>query len=215
MLDVNLLRREPETVAASLAHRGMTGVDLDDLAELDQRRRQARSEAEAFRSQQKELGSQVAQLEGKEKAEAIARGTEIAADYKEKLAEADALDAEFEAAWVPIPNLVHASVPKGTDEDDNEEIKQWGEIPTFDFEPRDHLELAAQSGVIDMERAAKISGSRFGLLTGAAVLLEFALARWVIDQLTAEGFVPVVPPVLVREQALFGTGCFALYTVTA
>jgi seryl-tRNA synthetase len=208
MLDVNLLRREPETVAASLAHRGITGVELEDLAELDQRRRQARSEAEALRSEQKELGSLVARLEGKEKAEAIARGTELAADYKEKLAEADELDAAFEAVWVPLPNLVHESVPRGADEGDNEEIKQWGEIPSFDFEPKDHLELAARSGVIDMERAAKISGSRFGLLTGAAVFIEFALARWVLDRLTAEGFVPVVPPVLVREPALFGTGFF-------
>ena len=135
MLDVNLLRRDPETVAASLAHRNITGVDLDDLADLDQQRRRARSEAEALRSQQKEHGSLIARLEGKEKAEAIARGTELAADYKEKLAEADSLDAEFEQAWVPLPNLVHESVPKGADEEDNEEIKQWGEIPAFDFEP--------------------------------------------------------------------------------
>jgi seryl-tRNA synthetase len=208
MLDVNLLRHEPEAVAASLAHRGITGVNLEELAELDQHRRRARSEAEALRSEQKELGSLVARLEGKEKAEAIARGTELAADYKEKLAQADDLDAQFERAWVPLPNLVHESVPKGADEEDNEEIKRWGEIPSFEFEPQDHLELAARSGVIDMERAAKISGSRFGLLTGAAVFIEFALARWVLDRLTAEGFAPVVPPVLVREQALFGTGFF-------
>ena len=208
MLDVNLLRQDPDTVAASLAHRSITGVDLDDLADLDQRRRRARTEAEGLRAEQKEHGSLIARLEGKEKAEAIARGTELSANYKAKLALADELDAEFEAAWTPLPNLVHESVPKGADEEDNEEIKRWGEPPAFDFEPRDHLELAAESGVIDMERAAKISGSRFGLLTGAAVLIEFALARWVIDRLTAEGFVPVVPPVLVREPALFGTGFF-------
>ena len=208
MLDVNLLRQEPETVAASLAHRDITGVDLKELAELDQQRRRGRADAEALRSKQKEHGSLIARLEGKEKAEAIARGTELAADYKEALAKAEALDAEFEKHWIPLPNLVHESVPKGADEDDNEEIKKWGEIPTFDFEPRDHLELAAATGVIDMERAAKISGSRFGLLTGAAVLLEFALARWVMDRLGAEGFIPVVPPVLVREPALFGTGFF-------
>ena len=208
MLDVNLLRREPETVAASLAHRGIENIDLGELAELDERRRRARSEAEELRSRQKELGATVARLEGKEKAEAIARGTEIAADYKEKLAEADGLDAEFAGAWTPLPNLVHESVPKGVDEDDNEEIKRWGDVPDFPFETKDHLELAASSGIIDMERAAKISGSRFGLLTGSAVLLEFALARWVFDRLTEEGFIPVVPPVLVREQALFGTGFF-------
>jgi len=208
MLDVNLLRKEPDRIAATLAQRGITGVDLDALADLDQRRRSVRAEAEAARAQQKEVGSRVARLEGSEKEAAIARGAEIAAAYKARLAEADELDARFEEMWVPLPNLVHDSVPKGETEDDNEEIKRWGDPPTFDFPVKDHLELAADSGVIDMERAAKISGSRFGLLTGSAVVLEFALVRWAMDRLGAEGFIPVVPPVLVREEALFGTGFF-------
>jgi len=208
MLDVNLLRKEPDRIAVTLAHRGITGVDLAALADLDQRRRSIRAEAEAARAEQKELGGQVARLEGAEKEAAIARGSEISAAYKAKLAEADELDTQFDAVWIPLPNLVHASVPKGETEDDNDEIKRWGDIPVFDFPVKDHLELAAASGVIDMERAAKISGSRFGLLTGPAVLLEFALVRWVMDRLGAEGFTPVVPPVLVREEALFGTGFF-------
>ncbi len=208
MLDVNLLRKQPDRIEATLAHRSITGVDLAALAELDERRRAVRAEAEAARAEQKELSSQVARLEGADKEAAIARGGEIAAAYKAKLAEADELDAQFEAIWVPLPNLVHESVPKGETEDDNDEIKRWGEIPAFDFPMKDHLELAAGSGIIDMERAAKISGSRFGLLTGRAVLLEFALVQWVMDRLGAEGFTPVVPPVLVREEALFGTGFF-------
>jgi seryl-tRNA synthetase len=208
MLDVNLLRKEPDRIAATLAHRGITGVDLEALADLDQRRRSMRADAEAARADQKELGSQVVRLEGSEKEAAIARGAEIAAAYKAKLAEADALDAQFDALWIPLPNLVHDSVPKGESEDDNDEIKRWGDVPDFGFPVRDHLELAAASGIIDMERAAKISGSRFGLLTGQAVLLEFALVRWVMDRLGVEGFTPVVPPVLVREEALFGTGFF-------
>lgn len=208
MLDVNLLRKESDRVAAALSHRGIDGVDLTALAELDENRRAVRTEAESLRARQKELGGQVARLEGPEKAEAIARGVEISAAYKRKLAEADELDSQFEAAWIPLPNLVHESVPKGATEDDNQEIKQWGTVPSFEFAARDHLELAADSGIIDMERAVKISGSRFGLLTGKAVLIEFALVRWVLDRLGAQGFVPVVPPVLVREEALFGTGFF-------
>ncbi|MBT8166724.1 MAG: serine--tRNA ligase [Acidimicrobiia bacterium] len=208
MLDVNLLRKEPERIAATLAHRGISGVDLQALAALDEQRRAARSEAEALRAEQKELGGQVARLEGDDKQAAIARGAEISVAYKAKLAEADDLDDRFDKVWIPLPNLVHDSVPKGETEDDNEEIKRWGEIPEFGFTPKDHLELAAPTGIIDMERAAKISGSRFGLLTGNAVLLEFALVRWVMDRLGDEGFTPVVPPVLVREEALFGTGFF-------
>ena len=208
MLDVNLLRKESDRLAAALAHRGIDGIDLAALAELDETRRAVRTEAESLRADQKELGGRVARLEGADKEEAIARGSEIAAAYKQKLAAADDLDRQFDAAWIPLPNLVHDSVPKGASEDDNEEIKRWGEVPSFEFPVRDHLELAGGSGIIDMERAAKISGSRFGLLTGDAVLLEFALVRWVLDRLGAEGFIPVAPPVLVREEALFGTGFF-------
>jgi len=208
MLDVNLLRKEPERLMSSLTHRGIEGVDLAVLSDLDERRRAVRAEAESLRAEQKELGGQVARLEGPEKEAAIARGSEIASAYKERLAEADELDSQFEREWVPLPNLVHESVPPGESEDDNEEIKRWGEPSSFGFPVRDHLELAAGSGVIDMERAAKMSGSRFGLLTGDAVLIEFALVRWVLDRLGSEGFIPVVPPVLVREEALFGTGFF-------
>ena len=208
MLDVNLLRKNPDRIAASLAHRGTTGVDLDSLSELDEQRRSVRAEAEGLRAEQKELGGRVARLEGADKEAAIARGSEIAAAYKAKLAEADQLDSEFEAIWVPLPNLVHESVPRGESEEDNQEIKQWGEVPRFSFPVKDHLELAASTGSIDMERAAKISGSRFGLLTGMAVFMEFALVRWALDRLAGEGFIPVVPPVMVREEALFGTGFF-------
>ena len=208
MLDVNLLRKEPDRLAASLAHRGITDVDLAALAELDERRRRIRAEAETLRAEQKELGATVAGLEGADKAAALARGAELAAAYKEKLAVADQLDAGFDAQWIPLPNLVHESVPRGESEDDNVEVRRWGAVPEFEFPVRDHLELAAASGVIDMERAAKISGARFGLLTGPAVILEFSLVRWAFDRLGAEGFTPVVPPVLVREEALFGTGFF-------
>lgn len=208
MLDVNVLRRDPDLIAATLAHRGIGGIDLEALESLDVRRREVRAEAEEARAQQKELGAQVAQLDGAEKEAAIARGAEIAASYRAKLAEADELDTQFEARWVPLPNLVHQSVPKGESDEDNVEIKRWGEAPSFEFPAKDHLELASESGIIDMERAAKISGSRFGLLTGAAVLMEFALVRWALDRLGSEGFIPVVPPVLVREEALFGTGFF-------
>ncbi|MCP4228422.1 MAG: serine--tRNA ligase, partial [Actinomycetia bacterium] len=157
MLDVNLLRKDPDRIAASLAHRGITGVDLDSLSELDERRRGMRAEAEGLRAEQKELGGRVARLEGADKDAAIARGSEIATAYKAKLAEADQLDSEFEAIWVPLPNLVHESVPRGESEEDNQEIKQWGEVPRFSFPVKDHLELAASTGSIDMERAAKIS----------------------------------------------------------
>ena len=207
MLDVALLRNEPSRLAAAFAHRGV-GVDLDALADLDRRRREVRAGAEELRAEQKRVGKEIGALEGEAREEAIARTGALSEQYKEALASADALDAEFEELWVPLPNLVHEAVPKGETEEDAAVLSQWGEPPEFDFDFKDHQELGEQLGVVDKERAAKVSGSRFFYLKGELAMLEFALARWAIDVLVGEGFTPVVPPVLVREHALFGTGFF-------
>ncbi len=207
MLDVALLRSERDRLAAALQKRGLD-VDLDALAALDERRRQVRASAEQMRADQRSAGKEIATLEGEAKQAAIARTQELADAYKSALAEADALDAEFDAGWVPLPNLVHEAVPTGGGEEDNLEILRWGEPPDFGFEARDHQDLGEALGIIDKERGAKVSGSRFHYLKGKAALLEFALMRWAMDELVGEGFTPVVPPVLVREEALFGTGFF-------
>ncbi len=207
MLDVALLRSERERLAAALEKRGLD-VDIDALAALDERRRQVRASAEQMRADQRSAGKEIATLAGEAKQAAIARTQELADAYKSALAEADALDAEFDAGWVPLPNLVHEAVPTGGGEEDNLEILRWGEPPDFGFEARDHQDLGEALGIIDKERGAKVSGSRFHYLKGKAALLEFALMRWAMDELVGEGFTPVVPPVLVREEALFGTGFF-------
>ncbi len=207
MLDVALLRTERDRLADALARRGLD-VDLDALAALDERRRQVRASAEQMRADQRAAGKEIATMEGDAKQAAIARTQELADAYKAALAEADALDEDFDAQWVPLPNLVHEAVPAGGGEEDNLEILRWGEPPDFDFEARDHQDLGEALGIIDKERGAKVSGSRFHYLKGKAALLEFALMRWAMDELVAEGFTPVVPPVLVREEALFGTGFF-------
>ncbi len=105
-----------------------------------------------------------------------------------------------------LPNLPHESVPDGETDEDNVELARWGEPPAFDFPPLDHVELGERLGLLDLERAAKVSGSRFAYLLGPAVLVQFALVRYALDHLLARGFRPVIPPVLVREAALFGTG---------
>ncbi len=208
MIDINLLRKDPEALAAAMAHRGLDDFDVAVLADLDQRRRDVRVRAETLRSEQRDAGKEIAKLEGDAKQQAIAKVAELADVYKEALAEADRLDGEFEEAWVPLPNPAHESVPRGTGEHDNEEVSRWGEIPEFGFEPKDHQDLGEALGILDIERAAKVSGSRFAYLKGQAVILEFALVRWAVDELSGAGFTPVVPPVLVREEALFGSGFF-------
>jgi seryl-tRNA synthetase len=207
VLDVSLLRDDPGALAQELRRRRLD-IDVDALVDIDVRRRQVRSRAEELRAEQKRSGQEIASLEGKEKEAAIAAAGAVADEYREALAEADELDLRFDETWRTLPNLAHPSVPDGESEQDNVELKRWGEIPEFDFEPRDHLDLGEALGIIDVESGAKVSGSRFAYLKGAAVLLEFGLVRLGLERLLAEGFVPVVPPVLVREGGLFGSGFF-------
>ncbi len=206
MIDVAVLRTDPDTLRASLARRGVI-VDVDALADLDRRRREIRTEAETLRAKQKDIGKTIPTLDGDARAEAIAEAGDLAEAYKAALAEADTLDAEFEASWVGLPNLTDPTAADGMSEEDNVEVRAWGR-PTEGDWMRDHVELGEQHGFLDIERAAKVSGSRFGYLLGPMVRLELALVQWALDTLEPHGFVPVAPPVLVREQALFGTGFF-------
>jgi seryl-tRNA synthetase len=207
MIDVGILREHPEVLAATLKRRGVE-LDLGALALLDVDRRSARVDAEAMRSRQKDVGKSIASLSGDEKATAIAEAGELSDRYKARLAEADDLDERFMGQWVTLPNLTDDTAADGLEEDDSVEITRWGEPRAFDFEVKDHVDLGTALGVIDMERATKTSGSRFGMLKGKLALLEIAMVRWAMDELSGHGFTPVLPPVLVREQALFGTGFF-------
>jgi seryl-tRNA synthetase len=207
MIDVGILRERPQDLSAALGRRGVD-LDVAALAQIDEDRRIARSDAEEMRSQQREVGKSIAGLSGDEKAAAIAEASDLSERYKAKVAEADDLDAQFMEQWVTVPNLADQTAADGFEEEDSIEITRWGEPPVFDFETKDHVDLGVALGVIDIERATKISGSRFGMIKGKLALLEMAMTRWSLDVLSDQGFTPVVPPVLVREQALFGTGFF-------
>jgi seryl-tRNA synthetase len=207
MLDPALLREDPERVRRSMERRGLQ-IDIERLVELDTRRRQARHAAEEMRAEQRALGKTIARLDGDEKQEAIAAASRMGDSYQSLYTQAEEIDSLFLAEWADLPNLVDDTAADGLTEDDSVEIRRVGDPPVFDGEPADHQELGEALGVIDMERAAKVSGSRFAYLAGDAVLLELALLRWAIDRVARHGFAPVMPPVLVREHALYGTGFF-------
>ena len=207
MIDVALLRSDPAGLADSFRRRGLV-VDVDALVALDEDRRRARTAAEELRAAQNRAGKEISRLSGEDKKVAIAKAGALSVEYEVALTLADDKDADFEAVWMPLPNPPHPSVPVGGGEEDNVELRRWGEQPKFAFEALDHLDIGERLGIIDMDRAAKVSGSRFGYLKGQAVMLEFALVQWALGWLGAEGFTPVVPPVLVRDAALFGTGFF-------
>lgn len=204
MIDPRLLREDPDALRRSLERRG-SKLDLDAVIGLEASLRGARQTAEELRSRQRQSGREIAGLEGAAKEEAIAAVADLAGQVKEAIAAVDRLELEFDAAVLEVPNLVAEDAADGYGEEDNVEIKRVGEPLT---EGIDHSKLGEQLGIIDTARAAKVSGSRFGYLKGKGAMLEFSLVRWAMDHLVAEGFIPMVPPVLVREEALVGTGFF-------
>src|SRR5262249_4974026 len=145
-------------------------------------------------------------LKGKPTPEQLEELTRIKGELKGLEEQLDRDRATMQQHWDRVPNPPEPSVPDGWDEEDAVEIRRWGEIRDFGFAPLDHLDIAARRGWIDMERASRLSGTRFAYRLGDFALLELALYRFALDRLVAKGFVPVLPPVLVREQAMYGTG---------
>jgi seryl-tRNA synthetase len=207
VIDLELLRRDPQALAAALGRRHLA-VDVAELAAMDRRRREVRAGAEEMRAAQKRSGKEIAALKGEAKAAAIAAAARLAEDYKAALAEAEALDAAFERVWRTLPNPPHASAPDGLGEQDNVVVRRVGEVRDLGFPARDHLDLGEALGIIDTARGAKVSGARFAYLKGAAALMEVALIHYAMERLGSAGFIPAITPVMVRDEALYGTGFF-------
>ena len=199
MLDLKLLRGDPAMVRAALARRGDDG-GLDRVLELDERRRAILPELEALRGEQNAANDAIAtaKREGGSADEAIAQMREVAGRAKGLAEELSGIETELQDALARLPNLPDPAAPP-----QDTVLYERGE-PRAIASPRDHLELAG--AMIEMEQAARLSGSRFAYLRGDLVFLELALVRWVLELLRGHGFEPVIPPVLVREEALFGTG---------
>ncbi len=193
----------------ALARRGAADA-LDEALALDARRRELLPEVEERRARQNRASEAIAEAKraGAGAEDAIAEMKGVAAEAKALQAELAEVEERLAEASAALPNLPDPEAPDGDSDEDAVVLREVGERPSFDFEPRDHLELGVQHGWIDMEHAAAASGSRFAYLIGDLVLLELALVRFAVDRVRAEGFAPVVPPVLVREAALFGTGFF-------
>ena len=207
MLDLKLVRNDPEGVKAALAKRGPDAAELvDRLLAADAVRRRLVTEVDALRAEQKARGKEVARAAAAEDRQRLLAGLkDLAARLDEAEARLRAADADLDELQARVPNLPDPATPAGGEED-SVELRRVGTPREFDFAVRDHLELGELLGAIDTVRAAKVSGARFGYLTGPGALLEFALVRFVMDRLTTAGFVPMIPPVLVRREAMFGTG---------
>jgi len=207
MLDLKLIRSDPERVKAALARRGAAG-QVDELLALDARRRELLPRIEGAQAERKTLSKQIgeAKQRGEDGAELMAAVAELKGTIESGKEELERVEADLERLATALPNLPDPGAPDGMTEEDAVVLREEGERPSFDFEPRDHLELGADLGLIDMEAGARVAGSRFAYLKGDLVLLELALVRFALDLVRGEGHEPVVPPVLVREEALVGTG---------
>ncbi len=206
MLDLKLIRDDPDMARAALARRGPgEAAAVDRLLDLDAHRRALVTEVDGLRAEQKRRGKEVAQAPPERRAEVLAGLKELAGTLDQAEARLRGAEADLNDLLARVPNLPDPSVPAGGEED-AVELRRVGTVRALDFQPRDHLELGELLGAIDTARAAKVSGARFGYLTGPGAMLELALVRFAIDRLTPAGFVPVIPPVLVRREAMFGTG---------
>jgi seryl-tRNA synthetase len=208
MLDIQTLRGNPDLVAAGLAKRGQT-VALDAFRSLDERRRALVTEVETLKRRRNESSKTVGELM-RGGGDATGLRSEMKALGEKVVAlESDlaVVDAELDELLKRIPNIPHESVPAGTSEGDNVVLRTWGTPRTFDFPPLAHWDLGARLGILDFERAARMTGARFALLTGDGARLERALINFMLDLHTKQhGYTEVLPPFLVNAQALYGTG---------
>jgi seryl-tRNA synthetase len=204
MLDIRLIREDPEAVKMALARRDPTLPGLvDEIVLADQQWRTMTTGAENTRAQQRAHSDEVAagKRAGRDVGAELEQLKKLSAEVKALTEEARVMQEDLQEQLARLPNLPDPSAAAGPED---ELVREVGQVPDLDFTPRDHLELAGD--LIDMEHAAKLSGARFAYLKGDLVMLELALVRWALEKVRDHGFQPVVPPVLVRERALYGTG---------
>ena len=206
MLDPAILKNDIESLELNIERRNLD-IDLKELTARDELRRELRFEAEKLRSEQKTLGKQIASADEKTKNELLDQASQMSEKVKDLFEKVDLADKNFMDIWIKIPNLISTTSPDGTSDKENSEIKKFGEIRNIN-NPKDHLEIAESLGLIDVQKASEVSGSRFSYLFGDLVKVEFNLVLWAMQQLSDKGFKPTIPPVLVRENALYGTGFF-------
>ena len=208
MIDIRLVRDDPETVRASQRARGATESLVDDILDADRRRRTSLSDFERARAEQNTLSRQVGQASGEDKQQLLSRTRELADRVKSLKAEAEAAATELEALAAQVDNVVQPQTPPGG-EDDYVVLREVGAPRDFaaeGFGPRDHLDLGELLGAIDTGRGAKVSGARFYFLTGVGARLELALLNLAMDQAVGAGFTPVITPTLVKPEVMRGTG---------
>lgn len=205
MYDVKFIVEDPENVKAG-AKKKHVNVDIDKIIELYEKRNEILQKVEELRAEQNKVSKEIPQ--SNDKAKLLKQMGNVKNQIKKLEPKIEELEAEIDKLAPNVPNPTLGSVPDGETEEDNEVVKTHGKKPKFDFEPKDHIQLGKDLDIIDIERGVRSSGTRFYYLKGDAALLEFAIVQHVIHKLTSKGFTAVIPPVLVKEEAMYATGFF-------
>lgn len=211
MLDIKRIRNEFEEVKSRLESRGVSGEELDRLKELDEKRRELIQESERLKKERNEVSGQIAQKKrNKENADdAIASMKNVGAEIKSIDDQLEEIAEQVKTIASGLPNLPHSSLPIGEDEESNEEIRKWGDVPEFAFEPKPHWDLGTDLNILDFERGAKVARSRFVYYRGLGARLERAIYNFMLDiHVSEHGYEELIPPYLANDDALFGTGQF-------
>jgi len=208
MLDIRLIREQPDFVKDGLQKVGTDPVIIDEILQLDVRRREILTQVESLRAERNAVSKEIPKIKDPEERNArIAQMRQVGDQIAQLEKELEEVEQTFTARMLEVPNLPHPSVPVGKDESENVVVKYEGEPPTFEFTPKPHWELGEQLGILDFERGIKISGSRFYILKKAGAALQRALITWMLDLHTREhGYTEVYPPYLVKSECLYGTG---------
>ena len=205
MLSIEQIRKDPEHVRQALLKRGQE-VDMDQLLELDGRRRQAAQRGDELRARRNEASDQISRMKEKPQ-QLIQELRQVGDDIKALEQEEAAVEANINDLLMQLPNLPQEGVPPGSSEEQNVVVRTWGEPPSFEFTPVPHWDLGERLGIIDFQRGVKLSGSRFFVLTGLGAKLERALIGWMLDLHVSEhGYLEVAPPVMVRREVMEGSG---------
>ncbi len=206
MLDIKFIRENPSKVKQACKNKQVK-VDIDKLLKIDKEKREIQTELEKIFAQKNKASKKIGVAKDKKEKQKIISAMQKIDKKGDKLKEnLKKIDKEFETLMYQIPNVPLNDVPKGKSEDDNIVIRKVGKKTKFDFKPKDYLEIAGKLDLIDVKRAAKVSGTRFGYLKNQAVLLEIALINLAFDVLTKEGFMPIIPPVMIKSDKIRGMG---------
>ncbi len=207
MLDTKFIRANLERVREGAKQKRIE-IDLDRLVALDDERKAILAEEESLRARQKSAGKEIAQLEGAEKQAAVEALGKIPEQVKEQTNRRREVEQQLDELARLVPQPPDPEVPIGVDDTENVELYTWGEKPQFEFEPKDHVTLGTELGIIDFPRSAKLAGSQTYMLVGDGALLELAVLRLALDHIVEQGFTPMITPTLVRYEPLYGTAYF-------